>query len=46
MLRSILPRLCLTRQSLNHGAKADPPKVFRLPRFLAKLRELNRAPDL
>ena len=25
----------------NHGAKADPPKVFRVPRFPARLRQPN-----
>jgi integrase len=33
--------LTVFKAMFNHGAKADPPKVFRVPRFPAKLREPN-----
>jgi hypothetical protein len=33
--------LTVLKAMFNHGAKADPPKVFRVPRFPAKLREPN-----
>lgn len=33
--------LTVFKAMLNHGAKADPPKVFRVPRFPVKLREPN-----
>ena len=33
--------LTVFKSMFNHGAKADPPKVFRVPRFPAKLREPN-----
>lgn len=33
--------LTVFKAMFNHGARADPPKVFRVPRFPAKLREPN-----
>jgi hypothetical protein len=33
--------LTVFKAMFNHGAKTDPPKVFRVPRFPAKLREPN-----
>jgi integrase len=33
--------LTVLKAMFNHGAKADPPKVFWVPRFPAKLREPN-----
>lgn len=33
--------LTVFKAMFNHGAEADPPKVFRVPRFPAKLREPN-----
>jgi integrase len=33
--------LTVFKAMFNHGAKADPPKVFQVPRFPAKLREPN-----
>jgi integrase len=33
--------LTVFKAMFNHGAKADPPKVFRVPRFPTKLREAN-----
>ncbi len=33
--------LTVFKAMFNHGAKADPPKVFRVPRFPEKLREPN-----
>ena len=31
--------LTILKAMFNHGVKADPPKVFRVPRFPMKLRE-------
>jgi integrase len=33
--------LTVLKAMFNHGAKADPPKVFRVPRFPPRLREPN-----